>query len=67
MSDTKEVPVYVQDTLLDNTVITIQYINNMWMANILDTGKIMKMIQTTMNPNICTSKVYEDRVVFSSN
>ncbi len=67
MSDTKEVPVYVQDTLLDNTVITIQYINNMWMANILDTGKIMKIIQTTMNPNICGSKVYEDRVVFSSN
>jgi hypothetical protein len=67
MSNTKEVPVYVQDTLLDNTVITIQYRNNMWMANILDTGKLMKMIQTTMNPDICTSKVYEDRVVFSSN
>ena len=67
MSDTKEVPVYVYDTLLENIVITIQYRNNMWMANILDTGKILKTIQTTMNPDIRTSKVYEDRVVFSSN
>lgn len=67
MSDTKQVPVFVYESILENVTLTIVFRNNMWMVNVLDTSKLMKTIQTTMNAMICKSTVYDDKVVFSGN
>lgn len=66
MSESKTVPVYVHDTIVENITVTITIQNGHWTTNVVQTGRIMAKLQSTINSAIQRFTVYEDRVVFET-
>ena len=61
----KQVPVYVNDTLVENTTITIIERDGRWSVNVIEAGRLMATLKVTVNSSINSFSVYEDRVVFT--
>lgn len=64
MSDTKQVPVFVYESILENVTLTIVFRNNIWMTNAIEAGRVMSNIQATINPQIRSFRVTESAVIF---
>jgi hypothetical protein len=65
MSD-KTVPVYVNETPVENTTILIFQMNGRWTVNTLDAARLLSTLKSTVNPEINRFSVYEDKVVFTT-
>ena len=65
MSDTKQVPVFVYESILENVTLTIVFRNNIWMTNAIEAGRVMSNIQATINPQIRSFRVTEHAVTFT--
>jgi hypothetical protein len=65
MSDTKQVPVFIYEFMMENMTMTIHFRNNQWMADVIEAGRVMAKIKTTTNTNIRCFHVTENAVTFT--
>jgi len=62
----KQVPVYVHDTIVEDATVIITFQNGNWTTNVVQIGRIMSKLKSTINPAIQRFSVYEDRIVFET-